>query len=378
MEGLRGHTSGYAIPTYVVDAPGGGGKIPVRPQYVISQAPGKVVLRNFEGFITTYNEPNDYTGHTTARPERALPNSERGQEGVAGLLAGVADNIKPEGFDRVHQRLGDVTWEPYARARPVSRLSAGRWQRPGGPAGPCERSGDGFRNGNGRHTAAPDNGPWQWGPLQRLTMARSRSGLMGLNVAVLANLKKNAPRFEGMPADAWDDLDSDITVNAIVAALESCGHRATFLEGNLSLVETLPQLKPDICFNICEGHWGDSRESHVPALLEMLRMPYTGSRVLTLALTLDKPMTKRVLAFHGLPTPAFQVFERADEPLDADLRFPLFVKPSREGTGHGCQRRFDRARRARAARTAGRAPGQVPTSRSWSSASCVGARSRSG
>jgi D-alanine-D-alanine ligase len=158
---------------------------------------------------------------------------------------------------------------------------------------------------------------------------------MPLNVAVLANLKRNAPRYEGMPADAWDDLDSDITVDSLVAALQAGGHRATFLEGNLSLIEQLPRLKPDICFNICEGHWGDSRESHVPALLEMLRQPYTGSGVLTLALTLDKPMTKRVLAFHDLPTPAFQVFERAEEPLDDDLRFPLFVKPSREGTGMG-------------------------------------------
>jgi D-alanine-D-alanine ligase len=158
---------------------------------------------------------------------------------------------------------------------------------------------------------------------------------MPLNVAVLANLKRNAPRYEGMPADAWDDLDSDITVDSLVAALQAGGHRATFLEGNLSLIEQLPRLKPDICFNICEGHWGDSRESHVPALLEMLRQPYTGSGVLTLALTLDKPMTKRVLAFHDLSTPAFQVFERAEEPLDDDLRFPLFVKPSREGTGMG-------------------------------------------
>jgi D-alanine-D-alanine ligase len=156
-----------------------------------------------------------------------------------------------------------------------------------------------------------------------------------LNVAVLANLKRNAPHSPAMPDDAWDDLDSDVTVNAIVAALESAGHRVTFLEGDLSLVEKLPRLRPDICFNICEGHWGDSRESHVPALLEMLRIPYTGSGVLTLALTLDKAMTKRVLTFHGLPTPAFQLFERAEEPLDSDLQFPLFVKPSREGTGMG-------------------------------------------
>jgi lysine 2,3-aminomutase len=113
IEGLRGHTSGYAIPTYVVDAPGGGGKIPVMPQYVISQAPGKVILRNFEGFITTYNEPNDYTGHTMARPEHPVEDQEAGQTGVAGLLAGAADNIKPEGFDRVHQRFGNVSWEPF-------------------------------------------------------------------------------------------------------------------------------------------------------------------------------------------------------------------------------------------------------------------------
>lgn len=158
---------------------------------------------------------------------------------------------------------------------------------------------------------------------------------MGLNVAVLANLKQNAPHYDGMPDDAWDDLDSPVTVQAICAALEAGGHRATFLEGDLSLVETLPKLKPDICFNICEGHWGDSREAHVPALLEMMRIPYTGSGVLTLALTLDKPMTKRVLTFHELPTPPFQVFERADEPLDEDMHFPLFVKPSREGTGMG-------------------------------------------
>ena len=60
IEGLRGHTSGYAVPTFVVDAPGGGGKTPVMPQYVVSQSPGKVVLRNFEGVITTYTEPTEY------------------------------------------------------------------------------------------------------------------------------------------------------------------------------------------------------------------------------------------------------------------------------------------------------------------------------
>jgi D-alanine-D-alanine ligase len=156
-----------------------------------------------------------------------------------------------------------------------------------------------------------------------------------MKVALLANLKKNAPTWPGMSPDRWDDLDSEETIQAIMQAIEAGGHDVIFLEGTTSLFETLPQVKPDICFNICEGHFGDGREAHVPALLEMLRIPYTGSQVLALALALDKPMTKRVLTYHSLPTPSFQVFERLTEPLDPQLDFPLFVKPSREGTGMG-------------------------------------------
>jgi D-alanine-D-alanine ligase len=154
-------------------------------------------------------------------------------------------------------------------------------------------------------------------------------------VALLANIKANAPKFEGMAIDQWDDLDSEKTVNVLVEAIRSGGHSCEFLEGDITLFDTIRKFKPDICFNICEGHFGDAREAQVPAMLEMLRIPYTGSRVLTLALTLDKPMTKRVLRYHDLPTPAFQVFERDDEPIHTDMTFPMFVKPSREGTGMG-------------------------------------------
>ncbi|GAB4474403.1 MAG: ATP-grasp domain-containing protein [Anaerolineales bacterium] len=154
-------------------------------------------------------------------------------------------------------------------------------------------------------------------------------------IALLANLKKNAPKFFEMPPDQWDDLDSEKTIQAIVEAIRVRGHECEFLEGDVTLVDTVRKYKPDLCFNICEGHFGDSREAQVPAILEMLRIPYSGSKVLTLALTLDKPMTKRVLTYHGLPTPPFQVFEDVDEPVSPDLQYPLFVKPSREGTGIG-------------------------------------------
>jgi lysine 2,3-aminomutase len=99
IEGLRGHTSGYAVPTFVVDAPGGGGKTPVMPQYVISQAPGKVVLRNFEGVITTYTEPMDYVPecHCEDCKENAMV------EGVSSLLRGQRMTIEPSVLMR-HER----------------------------------------------------------------------------------------------------------------------------------------------------------------------------------------------------------------------------------------------------------------------------------
>lgn len=109
IEGLRGHTSGFAVPTFVVDAPGGGGKIPVMPNYVISSSDHKVVLRNYEGFITTYEEPLEYAPHdSTACPYCQHQRSEVGQSGVFGLLDGQHLEIKPEGFDSLHLRGGDV------------------------------------------------------------------------------------------------------------------------------------------------------------------------------------------------------------------------------------------------------------------------------
>ncbi|HNQ69133.1 MAG TPA: lysine 2,3-aminomutase [Bacteroidales bacterium] len=96
IENLRGHTSGYAVPTFVVDAPGGGGKTPVMPTYIISQSPGKVVLRNFEGVITTYTEPTDYQNNCECTDCKDLNKN----EGVASLLRGDQLSLEPEGLSR--------------------------------------------------------------------------------------------------------------------------------------------------------------------------------------------------------------------------------------------------------------------------------------
>lgn len=98
IEGLRGHTSGYAVPTFVVDAPGGGGKTPVMPQYVVSQAPGKVVLRNFEGVITTYTEPSDYKNECNCK--YCQENRSQSIEGVSSLLEGKGMTIEPAVLSR--------------------------------------------------------------------------------------------------------------------------------------------------------------------------------------------------------------------------------------------------------------------------------------
>jgi D-alanine-D-alanine ligase len=154
-------------------------------------------------------------------------------------------------------------------------------------------------------------------------------------VALLYNLKHNAIPEPGAPPDALAEYDSIETIQALEDALRADGHQVIPLEGDKTLLDTIRQADPDICFNIAEGHRGDARESQVPALLEMLDIPYAGSKVLAHAISLDKAITKRVWRDYGLPTAPFRVFRHGDEPLDGQLDFPLFVKPVREGTGMG-------------------------------------------
>lgn len=105
MEGLRGHTSGFAVHQYMIDAPGGGGKIPISPNYMLSMSDHKIVLRNFEGFITTYEEPTDYTPQLAAEFKGQV-RPEPGQSGISGLLEGDHMSIQPVGFEEIHERGG--------------------------------------------------------------------------------------------------------------------------------------------------------------------------------------------------------------------------------------------------------------------------------
>jgi D-alanine-D-alanine ligase len=91
----------------------------------------------------------------------------------------------------------------------------------------------------------------------------------------------------------------------------------------------------DLVFNLSEGIYGQAREAQLPAMLEMLQLPYTGSDPLTQALVLDKAKAKEILIANNVPTPPFQVMKTGDEPLKKNLDFPLFVKPVAEGSSAG-------------------------------------------
>jgi lysine 2,3-aminomutase len=107
VEGLRGHTSGFAVPTFVVDAPGGGGKIPLAPNYLLSLSDHRVALRNFEGYISIYEEPTAYPAHDpSACPDCRKKRMETGQTGITGLLDGEQLAIEPQDWAEIHTRGG--------------------------------------------------------------------------------------------------------------------------------------------------------------------------------------------------------------------------------------------------------------------------------
>jgi D-alanine-D-alanine ligase len=140
----------------------------------------------------------------------------------------------------------------------------------------------------------------------------------------------------GMSAEETAEFDSEITIAAICAALASLGYMPIRIGNVRALTAALARGERwDAVFNFCEGLRGVSREAQVPALLEAFDIPYVFSDPLTLALTLDKAMTKRVIRDCGIPTADFAVIEKIDDAKKIDLPFPLFLKPVAEGSGKG-------------------------------------------
>ena len=135
--------------------------------------------------------------------------------------------------------------------------------------------------------------------------------------------------------DTEAEYDAPETINAIRDALESYGHVVVPVEATAELPRQLMDSPVDLVFNIAEGVSGRNREAAVPALCELMGIPYTGSDAATLSIALDKALSKRVLRQHGIATPEFQVMETGRERLSPKMKFPLIVKPNQEGSSKG-------------------------------------------
>jgi D-alanine-D-alanine ligase len=159
-----------------------------------------------------------------------------------------------------------------------------------------------------------------------------------MRIGIAFDLKSDFADDASGPEDRLEEYDSTATVEAIAGVLKELGHQAQLLGGGRRFVERVLAAPPDLVFNIAEGFGSRSREAHVPAVCEMLKVPCTHSDPLTLALTLDKAMAKRVASSHGVATPRFVVVESLAEVERIDLAFPLIAKPVFEGSSMGIRR----------------------------------------
>lgn len=167
-----------------------------------------------------------------------------------------------------------------------------------------------------------------------------------LNVALTYNVKpdttstqvsedlSNSYLQKDNSPDLYAEWDTFETIQAIESAL-NLYHNVTLVEANEDAYETFRKQKPDIVFNVSEGAHGISREAQIPAILDMLRIPYTGSDPLTLSICLDKSRTKEVLTYHRIPNSKFVVSYGQDGFAGKELQFPLMVKPIGEGSSKG-------------------------------------------
>jgi D-alanine-D-alanine ligase len=157
-----------------------------------------------------------------------------------------------------------------------------------------------------------------------------------LKVGFSYNVKRIKPTADAAE-DSEAEYDAPSTLQAIREAIASWGHEVVDLEATAELPALLASSPVDIVFNIAEGFRGRNRESQVPALLELLDIPYTGSDPATLSLALDKALAKKVVRQAGITTPLFQLMTTGKERLLRELEdcFPLMVKPVAEGSSKG-------------------------------------------
>jgi len=149
-----------------------------------------------------------------------------------------------------------------------------------------------------------------------------------MKIAVVLNTRNESSEFQV-------EYDPPHTIELIKHAIIQTGHDYEFIEADEDILENLKKIRPDLVFNRAEGIRGESRESHIPAILEMLDIPYVGSNILTTAIGLNKTWAKKCLAYHKILTPRFITISDLNEINNFDVPFPVILKPNEEGSSMG-------------------------------------------
>lgn len=160
-----------------------------------------------------------------------------------------------------------------------------------------------------------------------------------MKIGLSYDLKSEITLAQEHPDDALEEYDSLETVDAIAAALESMGHSVVKLSGGRKFLDNILQGDVDFVFNISEGRGNyRSREAQIPAILEMLDVPYSGSDPQCLAIALDKPLTKKLVQAAGVHTPKWEIVSNRremEEVCQDSFPLPAFIKPAFEGSSKG-------------------------------------------
>ena len=156
-----------------------------------------------------------------------------------------------------------------------------------------------------------------------------------MRVALTYNLKKETGEAKDLPPDFYAECDEPETVIAVRDAIEERHGEVSMIEADEDAFEKLRRTRPDIVFNMAEGLWGESREAQMPAIMEMLGIPYTGAGPLSMALCMNKARAKEMLSHYGIPTARFLVAQSAVAGIERFLTFPMMVKPLFEASSKG-------------------------------------------
>jgi D-alanine-D-alanine ligase len=158
-----------------------------------------------------------------------------------------------------------------------------------------------------------------------------------MNIAFLYNVRHRYPDPKKPKTLREADFDDPETTELQIKYLKKLGYKVFPIEANEEAYIKLYRLKNkiDLVFNMSEGLHGNDREAQIPAMLEMLQIPYTGSSPLAQAIILNKSKTKEILIANKIPTLPFQLFKNRNEKLNKSLSYPLMVKPVSEGSSAG-------------------------------------------